>query len=551
MDSSPSLRLFPRVVPDPEKYAPGVSRSDYGFQGNQDIYGVGIRAGYYTQAFSVWAANFFVPHEASFLHSVNMLFMIAMLVGLIFLVADPANTWAVEPFMLLNITYSIAWVGTGSPINHDHLPWEDGIKDGLVRQLSFVALDSFALWYWFVGLPQMKRTVGDLGTVVYWWSQGDLFGWVRVANEVVTVISIVFRILDLICRAVVALQGRRLRHSVNIDRLKQHGQNWLPPVKSEDYNEAKSKVANISEEQKIQHEKSDVSEGPCSLESQDAEVVIQRTDSRSHTQVTVLSSSPTLSPISSSPARTPREEQDDHEHSQSQYQPSLEELNLADEFFQSVTGVMRSWPWYHHLALWLFYTFLCVPLALEALFKRKLPIKLAVPVMQSIRRNPSTYGYHYPQILIKIIRHPLNKADKVSWRALTLVTRFHLGLHPPPPPTKWQHAALVWHGLSFGIVLAIGTELTIQWNYIKGIQEVGSVGQLVPMSLGIGGLLKVAWGAFDGDRDWCGRTCAMERRLQKWKDVGEIWKRAKEEQERQNHIKRSQTDSKTQEDAIV
>ena len=84
----------------------------YGFDGNLDTCGVGIRLGYYTQVLSVWAANLWVPREAHFLHSVNILFVIAIIIGIGYLSRDPTNIYAVEPYMLLQISYSIAYTGT-------------------------------------------------------------------------------------------------------------------------------------------------------------------------------------------------------------------------------------------------------------------------------------------------------------------------------------------------------------------------------------------------------------------------------------------------------
>ena len=42
-----------------------------------------------------------------------------------------------------------------------------------------------------------------------------------------------------------------------------------------------------------------------------------------------------------------------------------------------------------------------------------------------------------------------------------------------------------------GLVLAI--ELSLYWNSISGVTNMGQVGQLVPLVVGIGGLVKVLW----------------------------------------------------------
>lgn len=555
--------------PDSNQYAPGVPKSQYGFQGNQDIYGVGIRAGYYTQAFAVWGANFFVPHEAPFLHSVNILFMIAMLVGLIFLVDDPATTWAVEPFMLLNITYSMAYIGTGNPISSEELPWELNLIRNLVRQLSFMGLDGFAAWYWFVGLPKMKPTVGDLGTMVYWWNQGPLFGWVRTANEVVTVLWMVCRVVNLGCTVYVVLQNKKLHHAVSITFLKDRADEWMPYECAIDNDSRVSLHEPVSGSQSSQtgYENKETEENiddcitpateapetPCK-NARDWEKNTISEESTLQPQTSISPSKPTISPTSTLPFNgiPPTSEQTKsrhrrfvpkRKHHHPTYFPSLAELNHAEEYFKDIMAVLKDWPWYVDTCLWFYYWILCIPFAIVAALTGRFHLRHIVPIFQYLLNDTTRRAYHYPRALLEIWRHPYTRDHSVDWRALTLVTRFHLAIHPPSRLSKIRMALLMWHYLSFGIMLAVSTELTIQWNYIKGIQNIGNVGQLIPMSLGIGGLLKVVWGGIMGDDEWCGRKCATQRRMNKWKDVGEALVRAQQAEEAQRQGKRSMTGS--------
>lgn len=52
-----------------------------------------------------------------------------------------------------------------------------------------------------------------------------------------------------------------------------------------------------------------------------------------------------------------------------------------------------------------------------------------------------------------------------------------------------------------GLVLSI--ELTLAWNHISGVNIIGTVGQLIPFILGVGGLVKVLWSRLrmGGDSD--------------------------------------------------
>ena len=128
----------------------------YGFDGNPDTYGVGIRLGYYTQVLSVWAANLWVPREAHFLHSVNILFVIAIIFGIGYLFCDPANIYAVKPYMLLQISYSIAYTGTKDF-------QEVFICHRLMRDLSFLGVNGYSFYFWWGGADKMMPTPGPQG----------------------------------------------------------------------------------------------------------------------------------------------------------------------------------------------------------------------------------------------------------------------------------------------------------------------------------------------------------------------------------------------------
>ena len=67
-----------------------------GFEGNPDIYGIGIRVGFYTQALAAWYANYFLASEARSLRSVNLIFLFALAVCLLVYSANPSEKQAVE-----------------------------------------------------------------------------------------------------------------------------------------------------------------------------------------------------------------------------------------------------------------------------------------------------------------------------------------------------------------------------------------------------------------------------------------------------------------------
>jgi hypothetical protein len=145
-------------------------------------------------------------------------------------------------------------------------------------------------------------------------------------------------------------------------------------------------------------------------------------------------------------------------------------------------------------------------------------------------------GAAYPQVLTLALRNPTYRTAKSE--DIALASRILLTLHPPPPPTRWMTIGLGWATFGACSILVIGTELTIQWNYISGVQQLDSVGQLIPFCLGVGGLLKVVWAAVmeqerkEEDR-WCyfGRCNAGDRK-KKWKEASEEFEKCRHAFER-------------------
>jgi hypothetical protein len=137
-----------------------------GFEGNSDLYGVGIRLGYYTQALSLWLSNSFVPYEAAFLQTTNTMFMIAILLGMCFLSWREGGCYAVEVYLLFHISCTITRLGTGSysAFSMTHM---------IVRDAVWCATCFFTIWYWFAGMDRMERTPGGV-TNVWFYARGGL-----------------------------------------------------------------------------------------------------------------------------------------------------------------------------------------------------------------------------------------------------------------------------------------------------------------------------------------------------------------------------------------
>lgn len=43
------------------------------------------------------------------------------------------------------------------------------------------------------------------------------------------------------------------------------------------------------------------------------------------------------------------------------------------------------------------------------------------------------------------------------------------------------------------IVNVVSTELTLKWNHVEGINELSSIGQIIPLVVGVGSMIAVIW----------------------------------------------------------
>jgi len=581
-----------------------VSSQHYGFNGNQDVYGLGIRIGYYTQALSVWAANRFVPGEAPYLQSVNILFMVAMIFGTAFLCRDTSSTYAVEPFLLIQITYLVAYIGTnmyGVSLRRqdgqrkDSLPWVAPVKFQLMQGVCFIALDAFSIWYWFVGINQMKRTpTPNNQTMVYWlYTQGNLLGWVRIANLILCVPWILGRCFRFTLNAIRGYRNRQLEKVTEGNFMKAlekelrdalqdsedslHGCEDELCVSMEKRREEQEQSDPLATRYSTQTGKDDILRTKSAERSEDCdckrsipasmsphsplekiELNEEDFDFSGPTRVNTVNisqpSSPTtkssktfggelatISPSGTSIIRQPS--------GSSQKSPpssySIDALLSANTYLTRLYPPPSPPP---YSLLRLPYTILTHPRSLPriAMLIYHIPTYL-FPGMPSPNKRRWYKGFFNtltPQLphLMTFLSQSYSRPPLRTWPALLhaaltypashvptantlgLVQRLHMTAHPPPPPDRRAIIGDAITTASIFIQLVISTELTIQWNYVNGVQSILPVGQLIPFSLGVGALVKVVWGAvFEEQDEGCRLVCREAERKEEWKEVSSLF----------------------------
>jgi len=507
-----------------------------GFEGNPDIYGIGIRTGYYTQAFSVWFANFFVLREAHVLRAVNTLFMFAMFIGLIFLSHKPSQTFATEAYLLIQITFATWYIGALDVSRYSRRHWQFNFERTTIRNGSFIGMSAYNVWFWWTGLDAMQKT--PCGTFAFVFSRVDLYGWYREASMALALVAICFHtLLDCghLFRILRHFFGRRIRSAEYQERVMCKLQDGLDDVRLSSSlnevndvssfpggtNQAPSTEETIASKPECEdnqhHEESHACTG--------AEDVTIPTSPHSHLSITPLPAASLRSDISSlskrSQALPHAADTAESKIKDGDSLPTLQELYAADSYLSYVlsacpfaltqTNRFQVILWRGAVKFYIPYfrpphnndavtLRTCISTALSAARRHQLNCSALAILFSHLYALQIHPFYRYPWLLHRALTHPSHAQQ--SWQTLTTITDIRI-THQPDKARKWFWipSAIQSGIISVGLVLSI--ELTLAWNHISGVNIIGTVGQLIPFILGVGGLVKVLWSRLrmGGDSD--------------------------------------------------
>jgi hypothetical protein len=150
-----------------------------GFEGNNDIYGIGIRIGIYAQILAVWFANYFLLSEVQVLRDSVSIFSVAILIVALIYTSSPSEVYAVEAFVLLQILAWSCMMGVRAKSSYSKATFSRG---SLLRKVvcEIVNLVNICLhvWFWWAGLDDMKKTPCGTWLMMYV-VKTNLFGWAR------------------------------------------------------------------------------------------------------------------------------------------------------------------------------------------------------------------------------------------------------------------------------------------------------------------------------------------------------------------------------------
>ncbi|KAI2615695.1 hypothetical protein GGR54DRAFT_265220 [Hypoxylon sp. NC1633] len=171
----PSIRHGERL--DSHVLLPAASEDSCGFEGNPDLYGLGIRLGIYLQWIATFIANMFpqVQKEIGGLVDTNTIFLLAIFIATVVISSEPIDDGphTVEILVLLYIffgtVYSVLLFSSVRASRFGHYQYS---VLGLCFRLTLVAaMSAYSVWYWFRGVELFSRT--DCGTYAFLFAQGS------------------------------------------------------------------------------------------------------------------------------------------------------------------------------------------------------------------------------------------------------------------------------------------------------------------------------------------------------------------------------------------
>ena len=152
------------------------------FSGNSDLYGIGIRTGFYLQWISTLLATLFTPSQEDVLRIVNLLIQTAVFIGMVVLTVEE-EIRPVEPIITIWLIFGALSSLSGSGLN------PVGRLSGVFRVLLYSAVAGYASWFWFVGLDGILERHSECDTIAFFGAT-SVRGLFRTFNKVAAIFGV-------------------------------------------------------------------------------------------------------------------------------------------------------------------------------------------------------------------------------------------------------------------------------------------------------------------------------------------------------------------------
>ena len=480
-----------------------MSNSTCGFKGNSDIYGVGIRIGYYTQALTAWFSNFFVLREANDIRAVNGLFLFALLIVILIYSHNAHGVYAIEDFLLIQIGLCLGSVSIMDSTRYS-TKYIRASKERLTLKLILLNAGlAYNFYFWWFGLDAMQVT--PCGTYAFYFARANLYGRMRIIMKVLTVFGIAWRTLfTTLWEAGKALRWYRIRPArvlfvcaASSEGLKQDEKAVLKdahlqvPIIERATTLPADFLTRSSTKPIFSNDKL---ERPA-LKPFTSDVktnIITTETNRVHLKTTKTKMDLKLS-ISAK--------------AQEDAVVSFSSIWKAEKYLDNVLSAENSMlpekkPFFKILGSTIY---IRTPKSTVSFRKSASSfIKSTFTITWSdmnTRYIRDTLSIHSKAAEIPTSRWPFT-VDRIlerkamgsspDWEAVAVASDVKLSQMPLIIPRRiWVFKII--QSLLIIVILVVQIELTIVWNRIQEIQNLSSIGQLIPLIIGIGGFTKVCW----------------------------------------------------------
>lgn len=484
-----------------------------GFAGNSDIYGIGIRVGYYSQALAVWFANYFYLAELKVLRAVNNLFIFALVIAGAIYAAEASSIYTIEAFLLLNIGICIGFVGVLETSRYNSRYIRTSQERLVVRTIIIHVGLIFNVCYWWRGLDVMRPTPcseadGLPGTdvrtpttdmqntyICFLVLKTSVYGWARTFMRVQSLTGLLW-----ISFSRLQSDPVELVHAV-----------WLRRTKASFINAATSvfwavdtgNQRTVVEEARIRP----VNICQPSMVSQENLLTIT-SDALPRAEPPDLRGSTSEKAEDQATKIQEARQRDEAKRSHALFQAVHEAESYLDSIF-SVFQVRKALLGHKRLIIlwggrirfyvphstahesfkWPSYAW-CWYIAMISMVIGKVPVNVRLRLL--LHKISLPQRVDFARLLYYAYHHTKEK-EPPDWKLIAIASDIQLSQAPLKKSTfKWASLAIQHLVIVVGLVVQV--ELTIYWNHVTGLQSLSSLGQLIPFILGVGGLLKVLWG---------------------------------------------------------
>ena len=150
------------------------------FDGNTDLYGLGVRLGVYGQWIATLITTVLDPENEASFRLLNLIVQASIFLGLCTesRPGNPAAGSVITQFLLCGSLSSV----TGDGISHF------GHASGILRTVFYTAFSAYGIWFWFVGVDAMESCGGR---AVAFFGPSRITGWFRSLGKALSVIGLV------------------------------------------------------------------------------------------------------------------------------------------------------------------------------------------------------------------------------------------------------------------------------------------------------------------------------------------------------------------------